>query len=101
MCIRDSVGSEMCIRDRGVPFDEEWKIAGTLRGVSSNSPVSNLVSRSQATLINRDFDYIRAELALGYKLTRKTSLWGNIFSDLTGRNIGQGSGYSIFLVYKF
>lgn len=83
----------------GFPLSDEVKMSGTLRGVSSTSPSANLIT-SSATLVNRDFDYIRAELAFGLKLTRSTQIWGGIFSDITGRNIGKGSGYFFTLVIK-
>ena len=86
----------------GVPLDDNWKISGTLRGVISSSPYGNLFNSGYVTpLVNRDFDYLRFEVAAGVKATRSTSIWASLYTDIMGRHIGQGSGYSLFAVIKF
>ena len=85
----------------GVPIDENWKIAGTLRGVTSSSPYQTLNANLVTAQVNRDFDYLRFELAGGVKATRSTSIWASVYTDLIGRHIGKGSGYSLFAVIKF
>ena len=87
----------------GVPLDENWKICGTLRGITSSSPYSNNFTSSSSVpnAVNLDFDYIRAEIAAGTKVSRSTSIWMSIYTDITGRHVGKGSGYSFFAVIKF
>ena len=82
----------------GVPIDEDWKISGTLNGISSSSGTGNF---AKTLYINRDFSYIRGSVAIGRRLDRNISLWASLFKDFTGTSIGQGQGYSIFAVIKF
>ncbi len=85
----------------GVPIDESWKATATLRGVTSSSPYGNISSNFVASTVNREYDYLRFEVAAGVKATRSTSVWLSIYTDLMGKHIGKGSGYSIFAVIKF
>ncbi|MFY7965593.1 MAG: hypothetical protein ACOVO1_11895 [Chitinophagaceae bacterium] len=83
----------------GVPINEgDWKVSGTLNFISSSSSAAN---SPIPLLINKDFSYLRGSLALGKRLDRNLSLWGSIFRDFTGTSIGQGQGFSVFLVIKF
>jgi len=85
----------------GVPIDESWKACATLRGVTSSSPYGNISSNFVASTVNREYDYLRFELAAGVKATRSTSIWLSVYTDILGKHIGKGSGYSIFAVIKF
>lgn len=84
----------------GVPVNETLKIAGTLSGVNSgsNGITSSSSSNSGA---NKDFGYSRLTIAAGIKISEQGSLWVNAFEDISGRNIGVGSGFSLFAVFKF
>jgi hypothetical protein len=79
----------------GVPLDKDWKIAGTLGGVTSSS------NNKGDSTINKDFGYLRFTFAVGYNISPGTSLWANVFTDVSGRNIGVGRGFSVFAVFKF
>ena len=83
----------------GVPFNDTWKLSGTLNLLSSNSSTGYLTPTN--IFINRDFSYFRGNLSLGYRINRNMTLWGSIFRDFTGRSIGQGQGFSAFIVFKF
>lgn len=83
----------------GIPLDEDWKMNGKLNYVNSSSSLTDLTNLNPA--LNRNFSYLRATLGLGRRLDRNVTLWGNIFKDISGRNIGQGSGFSLFAVIKF
>jgi hypothetical protein len=83
----------------GVPLNENIKIAGTLSAVNSGSNSFN--SSSSSTGVNKDFSYARLTFAAGVKISEQGSLWGNVFTDVSGRNIGLGSGFSLFAVFKF
>jgi hypothetical protein len=83
----------------GVPLDNYWKVSATLSGVSSSS--SNAASSTTTSKINKDFAYSRFTVALGYTVSPGTSLWVNAFTDLSGRSIGVGRGFSVFAVFKF
>ena len=86
----------------GVPVDDNWKICGTLRGISSSSPYGNFNSNTVVpNAVNRDYDYLRVELAAGTKVSRSTSIWGSVYTDVLGRHVGKGTGYSLFAVIKF
>ena len=86
----------------GVPIDEDWKINGTLNYVSSSSNGSNIsTSNNYNPYINKDYTYLRGTLALGRRIDRNISIYGSIFKDFSGTNIGQGQGFSIFAVIKF
>lgn len=85
----------------GAPLDENWKVSGTLNYVNSSSSLGNTNVVPINALLNRDFDFFRGTLSLGYRLNRNMSLWGSIFSDFTGRSIGQGRGMSVYMVIKF
>ena len=88
----------------GVPLDESWKLCATLRGLTSSSPYPNAFYANSSTinaLVNRDYDYLRFEIAAGVKATRSTSLWLSVYTDIMGRHVGKGSGYSLFAVIKF
>lgn len=82
----------------GVPVNETFKIAGTLSGVNSGS---NGVTSTTTTGANKDFGYTRVALAGGIKIGEQSSLWANVFEDVSGRNIGLGNGFSLFAVFKF
>lgn len=82
----------------GAPIGDDWKVSGTLSGVSSTASTQNL---SLNALVNRNFDYLRGTISLGRRIDRNITLWGSIFTDFTGRSIGQGRGFSIFAVIKF
>ncbi len=85
----------------GVPIDDSWKAAATLRGVTSSSPYGNRNSNFAFSPLNREYDYLRFELAAGVKATRSTSIWLSVYTDIMGKHIGKGSGYSVFAVIKF
>jgi len=82
----------------GVPLDQDWKASATLRGVTSSS--SSTLSTTNNS-VNTNFDYIRGEIAIGRKVNRNVSFWGSLFTDLRGKDIGKGSGFSIFAVIKY
>jgi hypothetical protein len=85
----------------GTPLDENWKLSGTLNFVNSTSSLANTNVVPINALLNRDFDFFRGTISLGYRLNRNMSLWASIFTDFTGRSIGQGRGFSTYLVIKF
>jgi protein XagA len=78
----------------GTALDEDWKLAGTLSGVSSSSNFIPLTSDG----INRDFSYFRIALGLGRKVSKTTQVYASIYQDVTGKNIGRGSGFSLYAV---
>jgi hypothetical protein len=82
----------------GTPIGEDWKLSGTLNGVTSSASGSNSTLNA---LVNRNFDYLRGTITLGRRIDRNISLNASIFTDFLGRNIGQGRGFSIFAVIKF
>ena len=83
----------------GVPFNEDWKLSGTLNLLSSNSSTGFLTPTN--IFINRDFSYFRGNISLGRRINRNITWWVSIFRDFTGRSIGQGQGFSTFMVFKF
>lgn len=83
----------------GVPFNEDWKISGTLNLLSSNSSTGFLTPTN--IFINRDFSYFRGNISLGRRINRNITWFVSIFRDFTGRSIGQGQGFSTFMVFKF
>ena len=85
----------------GVPLDEDasWKINGTLNAITSGSGNSDAISKNP--YINTDFSYVRLSIGIGKKINRHVTVWGSIFKDIAGRSIGQGSGFSTYLVFNF
>ena len=85
----------------GVPLGEQqdWKMSGTFNLVNSSCSITKEFSSNP--LINTNFSYLRATLGLGRKIDRHVEIWATIFKDVTGRNIGQGSGFSIYGVFSF
>lgn len=83
----------------GVPFNEDWKLSGTLNFVSSNSSTGFLTPTN--IFINRDFSYFRGNISLGRRINRNITWFASIFRDFTGRSIGQGQGFSTYMVFKF
>ena len=81
----------------GVAVDEDWKIYGNLSTVSSQSNYTSTITDG----INRDFSYLRLTVGAGYRVNKTLQLFGNIFQDISGRNIGRGHGFGIFAVIKF
>ncbi len=82
----------------GVPLDNYWNLKATLNGVNSNGTTGAITN---VYGLNRDFSYLRFTFAAGYKISKQTSLWANVFTDISGRNIGAGHGFSLFAVIKF
>lgn len=82
----------------GTALDDDWKLSGKLSGVNSSS---NYIAGSTADGVNRDFSYFRIELSIGRKVSKATQLYASIFQDVSGRNIGKGSGFSVFAVIRF
>lgn len=83
----------------GVPIADDWKISGTFSGVSSSS--SNVTNVSTGQLFaNGDFDYLRLTGNVGHIINDKVSVWFGIFTDISGRNTGRGSGLSLSAVLK-
>lgn len=83
----------------GVPFNEDWKLSGTFNLVSSNSSTGFLTPTN--IFINRDFSYLRGNISLGRRINRNITWFASIFRDFTGRSIGQGQGFSTYMVFKF
>lgn len=83
----------------GIPLSEQFKIAGTVSGISSSSVESSFNSTNLS--YNRSFSYIRLTAMGGYTINEKWSIWGSIFTDVTGKSVGKGSGVSLFAVIKF
>ncbi len=83
----------------GLPINDEFKLSGTIGGVSSISPLAQFDIQNLS--YNRQFDYIRITGSAGYTLSKTVSLWANLYTDVTGSSIGRGSGLSIFGVIKF
>lgn len=84
----------------GVPLDEDWKVKGALNFLTSSSSTAG-VNVNPNVYTNKEFSYLRATLGIGRRLDRNITLWGSIFKDISGRSIGQGSGFSIYAVIKF
>lgn len=83
----------------GIPLSDKFKIAGTLSGVNS---LSNETSFNSTNLsYNRKFSYTRLTANAGFTVNENWSIWGNIYTDISGTSIGRGSGLSIFAVIKF
>ncbi|MDE3235077.1 MAG: hypothetical protein KGO81_03905 [Bacteroidota bacterium] len=80
----------------GVPLDDDWKLFGTLNGVSSNSTATTAIDN-----INRDFGYFRMTAGAGLRVSKTSQLYASVFQDVSGRNIGRGHGFSLFAVIKF
>jgi protein XagA len=85
----------------GIPVSDKVKISGTLGFVNSQSSDPNQLFNFNNLFANKQFDFVRATAAMGYVINDRTSIWGNIFMDLTGSNIGRGRGFSLFAVIKF
>ena len=83
----------------GVPFNEDWKLSGTFNLVSSNSSTGFLTPTN--IFINRDFSYFRGNISLGRRINRNITWFASIFRDFSGRSIGQGQGFSTYMVFKF
>ncbi len=83
----------------GIPLSEQVKISGTVSSVNSMSAESAFNASNLS--YNRNFSYVRMTAAVGYTVDKTWALWGNIYTDVTGRSIGRGSGVSIFAVIKF
>ncbi len=83
----------------GIPLSEQVKIAGTVNSLNSIS-TSDAFNSSNLTA-NRNFSYVRATAAAGFVPNPNLEFWFSIFHDLTGRNIGRGSGLGLFAVIKF
>jgi protein XagA len=85
----------------GVPVSEKVKISGTIGGFNSQSSDPNQLFNANNLFANKQFDFLRATAAVGYSITANTAIWANIFTDITGSNIGRGSGFALFAVIKF
>lgn len=84
----------------GIPLDEDWSIKGSLNFLTSSSSITS-ADVNPNIFTNTNFSYVRATLGIGRRLNRNMALWGSIFKDISGRSIGQGSGFSIYAVIKF
>jgi hypothetical protein len=82
----------------GVPLNDDWKLFGSMNYVTSHS---NATFQSTSDGVNRDFDYLRFTIGILARLSKNASVGASIFTDVTGRNIGCGSGFSLFAVFKF
>lgn len=82
----------------GVPLDDWNKLTFSMNGVSSTS--SSNVFNPNNLFLNRQFSYFRLGMGYGRKIDQNYQVFVNIFSDITGRNTGRGSGGSISLVAK-
>jgi hypothetical protein len=81
----------------GVGVDDYWKIYGNLSGVNSTSNYQGTSTDG----VNRDYGYFRITAGAGRKLGEQTQLFVSLFQDVSGRNTGKGSGFSLFAVFKF
>ena len=82
----------------GTALDDDWKLTGKLSFVNSSS---NYIVGATPDGVNRDYSYFRMEVGAGRKVTKATQIYLNLFQDITGRNIGRGTGFSIFAVIRF
>ncbi|MFP5039759.1 hypothetical protein [Parasediminibacterium sp. JCM 36343] len=83
----------------GVPLSDDWKVSGTISGINS---LSSAISSTQVFYnYNKDFDYVRIAANAGKVINDNVSIWGGIYTDITGRSVGRGSGLSLSAVIKF
>ena len=82
----------------GVNLDEDWQVLGNLSGVSSNS---NYTTTTTTDGVNRDYGYFRVRAGVGRRINKDMQLFAGIFQDVSGRNIGRGSGFYISAVFHF
>lgn len=97
----DTAGPSQIFADAlwGIPIDESWTTTLSLSGLRSFSSVKGFLPSNP--FVNRDFAFIRAQLGLGRKIQEGIEVFGTIYSDLWGMNVGKGSGGAITLVFKF
>ena len=85
----------------GVPVSDDWKISGTISGVNS---ISNSLTATTSQVFynyNKSFYYMRLAANAGYVVNENVSIWGGIYTDVSGRSVGKGSGLSISAVIKY
>jgi hypothetical protein len=83
----------------GIPISEQVKLNGSFNTVNS---VSTLATFSASNLTaNKNFSYIRAAAGVAFVASKNVEIGFNLFKDLAGKNIGKGSGISLFGVIKF
>jgi hypothetical protein len=97
----DSVGPTQVFFDAlfGIPLDESWKFTVTLS--SQNSTSRNRDFDPNNPFINRYFSTFRITPAIARKINETTSINFSVFADLSGKNIGRGTGAAITGVIKF
>lgn len=82
----------------GVPLDDLNKLTFSFSGINSSSTQNTFNPNN--LLLNREFSYFRLTMGYGRKINQNYQFFVNIFSDITGKNTGKGSGGSISLVAK-
>jgi hypothetical protein len=82
----------------GMPLSEQVKISGTFNSVNSISTSSNFSSSNLTA--NKNFSYTRATAAVGFVASPRFEVWFSIFHDISGKNIGRGSGLGLYAVIK-
>jgi protein XagA len=83
----------------GIPVSEQVKINGSFNTLNSSS---TLLGFDQFNLTaNRNFSYIRAAAGVAFVASKNVEIGFSLFKDLAGKNIGKGSGISLFGVIKF
>ena len=81
----------------GIPVSDKVKITVSLSGVNSSSPDQGFAINP---FINRHFSYLRITPGIGFKTSENAQIFLNVFSDISGKNVGKGSGGSITYVVK-
>jgi hypothetical protein len=83
----------------GIPVSDQVKINGSFNTLNSSS---TLLGFDQFNLTaNRNFSYIRAAAGVAFVASKNVEIGFSLFKDLAGKNIGKGSGISLFGVIKF
>lgn len=83
----------------GIPVSEQVKLNGSFNTLNS---ISTLVGFDPVNLTaNKNFSYIRASAGVAFVASDKIEIGFSLFKDLAGKNIGKGSGISLFGVIKF
>jgi protein XagA len=82
----------------GIPLDDDNKLTFSMNGVKSTS--TSVIFDPNNLLLNRAFSFFRLTAGYGRKINQNYQVFVNIFTDVAGRNTGQGRGGSVSLVAK-
>lgn len=80
----------------GIPLDQDNKLTFQLSTIKSTS--SQTVFNPNNLFLNRQFSFFRITAGYGRRIGQHHQIFFNIFTDVSGRNTGKGTGGAVSIV---